>query len=155
MAHHSRIPDSALSFTSHIRALHEIKVKIMKNNADYKAFADLHHRLRTFNVRDYVMVRLRLERFSPRIVKKLQARNTRPFRILKNINSNAYVGDLPPNFGISCTFNIEGLISYGGTFDTSSDPFVDEPTHDFLSESPHYLLFFQNYPMQQKIYILS
>ena len=48
--------DSTSAFTSHVHALHEeIRDKIMKNNADYKASADLHHKLRTFNVGDYVM----------------------------------------------------------------------------------------------------
>jgi len=46
------------------------------------------------------------------------------------------VVDLPPNFGISCTFNVENLAPYRGTFDTPSDPFVDELTQDLLSESP-------------------
>ena len=46
--HHSRVSDSASAFASHIRALQgEIREKIMKNNADYKASADLHRRLRT------------------------------------------------------------------------------------------------------------
>jgi len=38
--HHSRVLYYASTFTSHIRALHEIREKIMKNNADYKASAD-------------------------------------------------------------------------------------------------------------------
>ena len=55
--HHFKILDSASAFTSHIRALHEeIREKIKKNNTDYKVSADLHRRLRTFNVGDYVMV---------------------------------------------------------------------------------------------------
>ena len=42
--HHFRVSDSASVFASHIRALHEeIREKIMKNNADYKASANLHH----------------------------------------------------------------------------------------------------------------
>ena len=63
------------------------------------------------------------------------------FQILKRINSNDYVVDLTLNFGINCTFNIKNLVPYGGTFDTPSDSFMDEPTLDFLSESPHYLHF--------------
>jgi len=31
----------------------------MRNNADYKASADLHRKLRTFNVGDYVIVCMR------------------------------------------------------------------------------------------------
>ena len=46
--HHSRVSDSASAFASHIRALHEdIREKIMKNNVDYKASADLQCRLQT------------------------------------------------------------------------------------------------------------
>ena len=49
--HHSRVSDSASTFASHLHALHEeIREKIMKNNADYKAYADVHRRLRVFNV---------------------------------------------------------------------------------------------------------
>ena len=70
--HHSRVSDSALAFASHMRALHEeIREKIMKNNTDDKVSADLHRRLRTFNVRDYVMVRMRPERFSSGTVKEI------------------------------------------------------------------------------------
>jgi len=43
--------------------------------------------------------------------------------------------DLSLNFGISCTFNVENLVSYRGIFDTPSVLFMDEPTHDLLSES--------------------
>ena len=76
MAHHFRVSNSASAFTSHIHALHEeIRDKIMKNNADYKASADLRSILRTFNVGDYVVIRLRPERFPPGIVKKLHARS--------------------------------------------------------------------------------
>ena len=49
MAHHSRVSDSASTFASHIRALHEeIREKIMKNNTDYKASADLHRPIKNF-----------------------------------------------------------------------------------------------------------
>ena len=57
----------------------------MKNNADYKPSVDLHRRLRTFNVGDYVTVRLRPERFPLGTVKKLHARTAGPFQILKKL----------------------------------------------------------------------
>jgi len=85
--HHSRVSYSASIFASHIHALHEeIREKIMKNNANYKPSADLHHRLKTFNIDDYVMVCIRLERFPPGTVKKFHARSARLFQILKKIN---------------------------------------------------------------------
>jgi len=135
MAHHDfRVSGSAFVFTSHVRALHEkIRDKI---NVDYKGFVDLHRRLRTFNVGDYVMVRLKPEQFPPGTVKKVHTRSVGVFQILKRINSNTYVVDLPSDFDISCTFNVENLISYKGTFDIPSDPFMGEPTHDLLLESP-------------------
>ena len=68
--------------------------KIKKNNVDYKASTDSQCRLRTFNVSDYVMVRLRPEWFPPRIVKKLDTQSAGPFQILKGINLNAYAVDL-------------------------------------------------------------
>ena len=43
--------------------------------------------------------------------------------------------NVPPDFCISCTFNVENLVSYRGDFDTPN-PFMDEPTHDIPSESP-------------------
>jgi len=40
--HHSRVSDSASEFASHMCALHEkIRDKIIKNNVNYKASADL------------------------------------------------------------------------------------------------------------------
>jgi len=135
--HHSRVSDSASAFASHIRALHEeIRENIIENTADYKTSADLHRRLRTFNVGDYVMVRMRPERFPLGTVKKLHALSAWPFKIFKKINSNAYVVDLSPDFGISCTFNVEDLVPYRGTFNTPSDPFMNESNQDLLSESP-------------------
>lgn len=43
------------------------------------------------------MVRLRSECFPPNAITKLHAHSAGPFRILKRIDSNAYVLDLPPD----------------------------------------------------------
>ena len=78
--HHSRVSDSSSAFASHKRALHDKKIKdeMMKNNANHKTSTDLHYKLTIFNVRDYVMVRLRPERFPPKTMKKLHVRSARP-----------------------------------------------------------------------------
>ena len=52
------------------------------------------------------MVRILPKRYPLGTVKKLLARSAGPFKILKKINSNAYVVDLPSDFGISSSFNI-------------------------------------------------
>jgi len=45
----------------------------------------------------------------------MQACSAGLFKILRKINSNAYVVDLPPDFGISPFFNTEDLIAYKGS----------------------------------------
>ena len=45
-------------------------------------------------------------------MKKLHARGAGPFKIIKRIGPNAYVLDLPSDFGISSTFNISDLVGY-------------------------------------------
>jgi len=74
--HHTRMSESA-SFASHIHDLHkEINNQIQKSNAKYKAYTNLHKKAHEFNVGDYVMIRIRPERYPPDTVKKLHAHNT-------------------------------------------------------------------------------
>jgi len=113
MTQHSRVSESALAL--HIHYLHkEINKKIQKSNAHYKSHVDLQRRHLAFNEGEYVMIRIRSEQFSTGTIKKLNARKASPYKILKKINPNAYVIDLPSNFGISLTFNISNLIAYKG-----------------------------------------
>lgn len=75
---------SAESFAQHMHALHdEIKRRINLHNESYKMVADVHRRHVEFNIGDYVMVRIRPERFPPRTAKKLQARSAGPFKVVK------------------------------------------------------------------------
>ena len=88
--------ESASAFASHIHDLHkEISKKIQKSNTQYKSYADLHRRHIEFNEGDYVMIRIRPERFPPGSVNKLTARSAGLFKILKKINPNAYVINFP------------------------------------------------------------
>ena len=108
------------------------------SNKVYKQNADSHRRVQEFAEGDYVMVRLRPERFSPETVKKLHARGVGPFKIIKKIGSNAYVVDLPSDFGISSTFNITDLVAYKKSTRIPSEPFEPEPTFESepVSECP-------------------
>ena len=56
------------------------------------------------------MVRIYPKQFSLRTVKMLHIRNVGPFKILKKLNNNTYVIDLPKDYDISCTFNVTDLV---------------------------------------------
>ena len=57
----------------------KISDKSVQNNANYKLWANVKKRFKTFNVGDYVMVRIRPERFSLGTVKKLHAHSAGSF----------------------------------------------------------------------------
>ena len=88
--------------------------------------ADSYRRFKKFNVGDYVMVRMRPECFPQGTFRKLQARGTGPFEILPKVGENGYVIDLPSDWGISPTFNVEDLVEYKGSLVFSSR-FFSEP----------------------------
>ena len=125
-----RISESAEAFARHIHDLHnEICKKIQVSNSQYKIHTDTHRRHVEFQVRDYVMTQIRPERFPSETVKKLQARNAGPFKVLKRKGPNAYVIDLSHNYGISSSFNVEDLVAYISPTVIPDTPF-DEPLLD-------------------------
>ncbi|XP_026655874.1 uncharacterized protein LOC113461018 [Phoenix dactylifera] len=127
---HSRTSESAESLAQHIRDLHkDIIKKLNISNQIYKQLADSHRRTSDLAEGDYVMIR---KRFPSGTVKKLHARGAGSFKILKKIGSNAFVVDLPPDFGISSTFNISDLVKYKKPITIPSEPF--EPNPSFESE---------------------
>ena len=58
------------------------------------------------------MIRIQPERFPSGTIKKLQARSVESFKVLKRMGPNAYIIDLPHDYGISSSFNIEDLVAY-------------------------------------------
>ena len=61
---------------------------------------------------------------------------TGPFKILMKQNDNAYVIDLPKDFGLNSAFNIENLVKYNGLNFNPSNPLVDELTPEPFSKRP-------------------
>ena len=60
------------------------------------------------------MVRPCPERFYPGTYQKLQAKKMGPFRVLKRLDENAYLLELPSNLHFSPIFNVEDLFIYYG-----------------------------------------
>jgi len=135
MSDHIRASDSASSFGSHVHDLHkEVMDKIVQSNANYKLRANVRKRLKISNVGDYVMVLIRPKWFPLGIFKKLHAHSAGPFQILKKLYDNAYVIDLPQDFGVNSTFNIEDLVDYKSADFNSNNPLDDEPSLEPISE---------------------
>ena len=128
-----------LEFLSLLRHLHDIFMiciirfakKIQVGNSQYKIHVDTRQRHVEFQVGDYVMIRIQPERFPSGTIKKLQAHSARPFKVLKRIDTNAYVIDFPHDYGISSSYIIEDLFAYKGPTVISDTPF-DEPLLDSI-----------------------
>ena len=78
------------------------------------------------------------KQFPPKLLNKLHTRSAGPFKILNKLNDNTYIIDLPKDFGITYTFNIENLVDYKGLDFNPNNPLANNSSPEPFSESPHY-----------------
>jgi hypothetical protein len=98
--------------------MHETtKLNIEKMNEKYRITASKGRREVKLEPGDLVWLHLRKERFPELRKSKLMSRAAGPFKILSKINDNAYKLELPPEFGVSPSFNISDLRPYFGEED--------------------------------------
>ena len=113
----------AISYATDLTAIHQqAKDRITAYNSQIKSAIDTRRRFREYHVGDLVMVRLRPERYATEKAHKLHPRAAGPFEILRVINPNAYIVAIPPEWGISSTFNICDLVDYHGPLDVPAEP---------------------------------
>jgi len=119
-----------------VHKLHrEISDENKWSNVEHTLRADSRKIFKTFNVDDYVMVRIYLKQFPSGTVKILHVRSAESFKILNKLNCNTYIINLPRYYGISCTFNIKDLVDYK-SFDCSI--LIIEPSPKSFFETPIY-----------------
>jgi hypothetical protein len=74
-----------------------------------------HKKEMIFEEGDLVWIHLRKDRFPQERNSKLKPRGDGPFKVLKRINDNAYVIDIPTSkYLVSNTFNVADLTPYHG-----------------------------------------
>ena len=122
---------------------------------------------RVFEEGDLVWIHLNKERFPQERRSKLKPRGDGPFKVLKRINDNAYIIDIPTSrYSVSKTFNVTDLspyhgeeeeeaqesrttLSQGGGSDTARPPDATTPTHPPTTSGP--LTRARARAMQQKV----
>jgi translation initiation factor IF-1 len=101
-----------------ILKMHETtKLNIEKMNEKYRIAASKGRKEVKLEPGDLVWLHLRTERFPELRKSKLMSCAAGPFKILAKINNNAYKLELPPEFGVSPSFNISDLRPYLGEED--------------------------------------
>ena len=81
------------------------------------------------------MAWIHLKRYASGTIKKLHAPSDRPFNILNKLNDNTYIINLPKDFDINYTFNVENLVNYKGLEFNPNNLLVNKPSSELFSEN--------------------
>jgi hypothetical protein len=126
---HSPSSQGADEFSHHIQNIHaKVRRRLVVNAEKYKENTGLHQRPVSFEVRDFVLARLRPERFPRGSFHKLHHRRVGPFQIIKRLGVNAYQLALPATLSISPIFNVEDLTAYPGVLAETPSPDAPSPS---------------------------
>jgi hypothetical protein len=101
--------------------------QIQASNAQYKLQADSHRRHTAFSIGDYVIVRIRPERFHLDLFENCKLIVLGFSKCCSGSDQMHYVIDIPPDHGISSTFNVEDLVAYTIHTIIPDDPFEEPP----------------------------
>jgi DNA-binding transcriptional ArsR family regulator len=119
-----------------------VRQHLEKSYDKYKTAADKDRRSKIFREGDLVMVYLHKGRLPTGVSGKLRNKKYGPCKILKKINDNAYVVDLPEDLVISSTFNVIDIFEYfpleNSEFNSRTSSFQEGETHvarEFLEGS--------------------
>nr|KYP72218.1 Transposon Ty3-I Gag-Pol polyprotein [Cajanus cajan] len=98
-----------------VKNLHErVRNHIQSQTEKYAKYNNKGRKEVVFNEGDWVWLHLRKDRFPSKRKSKLSPRGDGPFQILKKINNNVYVLDLPSEYGVSPSFNVSDLSLFTG-----------------------------------------
>jgi hypothetical protein len=114
-------------------------------NVKYKVARDRGRKHVVFEVGDLVWLHLRKDCFSDLRKSQLMPRSDGPLKVIDKINDNAYIHDLPADFGtVSPTFNIADLKPY---FVMRTSLRLIQPLH----LQPHFLTFHNSKDLSQEL----
>ena len=91
---------------------HHIKLQIEIKVSKYAELANKRRKALIFELRDWVWLHLRKDRFPSQRKSKLMPRGDDPFQVIKKINDNAYELDKPDTYLGSHSFNISYLTPF-------------------------------------------
>ena len=137
-----RIHNDAKERADFILKMHETtKHNIEKMNEKYRIAGSKGRQGVKLEPGDLVWLHLRKDRFPDLRKSKLMPRADGPFKILAKINDNAYKLELPPEFGVSSTFNISDLRPYLGEedeFESRTTPIQEGEDDEDITPSDTY-----------------